>query len=325
VPPASSNRSKILAWGGAAVAVAVGILAFALSGSASSTQVRGAAALVDQPTPQESATALEPSPERAGADRSSIVADGCMVGKTGTESNPRCVYGAKHGKWTVYLFGDSHAMQYFPPLEKLAKQNHWRLVVLNKRECSPVSTHVIRLDSGREYRSCDAWHAISLRRIEDSAGHAAVVLSGDKDARAFVHGRALSGSANAAAMEHAYAKTLRRIRRAGLGAVVIKDLPSAPRDIPNCVSQNMRHLRACAFPRIPDLAAEFDEPAAGAVPGVHLVDLTPEVCPHDLCRAVIGNALVYRDKHHLTATYARTLSPWIAQGLREAGVPFTGR
>ena len=29
---------------------------------------------------------------------------------------------------------------------------------------------------------------------------------------------------------------------------------------------------------------------------------------------MIGNALVYRDKAHLTATFARTLSPWIEPG-----------
>jgi hypothetical protein len=33
---------------------------------------------------------------------------------------------------------------------------------------------------------------------------------------------------------------------------------------------------------------------------------------------VIGNALVYRDKSHLTATFARTLLPWIESGLADA-------
>ncbi len=33
---------------------------------------------------------------------------------------------------------------------------------------------------------------------------------------------------------------------------------------------------------------------------------------------MIGNALVYRDKTHLTATFARTLSPWIGEGIKEA-------
>ena len=35
---------------------------------------------------------------------------------------------------------------------------------------------------------------------------------------------------------------------------------------------------------------------------------------------MIGNALVYRDKSHLTATFARTLAPAIERDLRKAGL-----
>jgi hypothetical protein len=326
VPANLKSRSTLLRLGGAIlIVIAVVLLVSSRSTVSSAAPVRGAAALPEQPTPQESGEDARPDPAEASADRGPIVSDGCMVGKTGTESNPKCVYGDKRGKWTVFLFGDSHAMQYFAPLEKLAKRNDWRLVVLNKRECSPADIHLLRADNNAEYKTCDVWHEGTLRRIEESAGHAIVVLGGDKAARAVVHGRPLSGAANGAAMQRGYEATLKRIRGAGLPAVVVKDLPSSPKGIPHCVAENIDHLKACTFRRHRDPAVEFDARAAHAVPGVGLIDLTPEVCPHGLCRAVIGNALVYRDKHHLTATYARTLSPWVAQGLRVAGVPFTGR
>ena len=32
------------------------------------------------------------------------------------------------------------------------------------------------------------------------------------------------------------------------------------------------------------------------------------ICPGDRCSPIVGNVLVYRDKHHLTATYAATLA-----------------
>ena len=51
-----------------------------------------------------------------------------------------------------------------------------------------------------------------------------------------------------------------------------------------------------------------------------LVDINREICPDNLCRAVIGNALVYRDKSHLTATFARTLAPALERGLKRAGL-----
>ena len=40
-------------------------------------------------------------------------------------------------KTTVVLFGDSHAMQWFPALNGLAKEHDWRLVGLTKAACPP--------------------------------------------------------------------------------------------------------------------------------------------------------------------------------------------
>jgi hypothetical protein len=311
--------------GGILIIVAVVLLLTSHSSVSNAAPVRGAAAIPDQPQPQENGEDAQPGPKAARSDRGPVVADGCMVGKDGTESDPKCVYGSKRGKWTVYLFGDSHAMQYFPPLEKLAKKNGWRLVVLNKRECSPADTPVLRVATDRKYGTCSTWHAKTLRQLEQSAGRGTVVLSGDKRAQAFSHGHGLSGKANTTAMKHGYERTLNRIRRAGLGAIVFKDLPSSPQSIPQCVADNIDHLKDCAFPQQRDAALEFDAQAAHAAAGVRLLDLSPQVCPHGLCRGVIGNALVYRDKHHLTATYARTLSPWIARELKAAGAPSKGR
>ena len=56
---------------------------------------------------------MRPNPLRARADRSRAFYDGCLVGISGTNSN-KCLYGDPHGKHTLILFGDSHAMQYFP-------------------------------------------------------------------------------------------------------------------------------------------------------------------------------------------------------------------
>lgn len=36
-----------------------------------------------------------------------------------------------------------------------------------------------------------------------------------------------------------------------------------------------------------------------------------------MCPAVIGGVLVYRDRHHMTATYARSLAPILEQKLKE--------
>ncbi len=284
------------------------------------SEVRGAAALPDQPTPQLVAKAVRPNPLRASADRSRVFYDGCLVGIEGTNSN-KCLYGDPHGRKTVVLFGDSHAMQYFPPLERLAEKFHWRLVALTKAECTPAEVEIRSMVADREYSQCDVWRQGALKRIETGDKNTTVVLSSDTAYTAYgKNGEQLSGKENADALEAGYRKTLDRINAAGPQTVVIRDTPASSQDVPSCVSEDLTDLENCAFPEPREWTRDFDERAAKATPGTHLIDLTAEICPSRLCRAVIGNALVYRDKSHLTATFARTLSPWIETGLREAGL-----
>ena len=285
------------------------------------TEVRGAAALKDQPFPQRRAEALRPNPLRAREDRSRAYYDGCLVGIEGTNSN-KCLYGDTDGRRTLILYGDSHAMQYFPALEEIADTRGWRLIALTKAECTPAEVPIRSMVSDREYSQCDDWREDSLERIEaGDPGSAMVLMSGDT---AYIpyneDGDELDGDAAAAAMEAGYAATLARIRGAGLATAVIRDTPASSSDVPSCVSEDLQSLDSCAFRRVRDRTREFDVRAARASPGTHLIDLNREFCPDELCRAVIGNALVYRDKSHLSATYSRTLAPRIERDLEKAGM-----
>jgi peptidoglycan/LPS O-acetylase OafA/YrhL len=319
------NRALVLGAACTGVAVLSGVLVANLQPSfqtASVSEVKGAAALPEQPQPQQTAKAVRPNPLRARADRSRVFYDGCLVGIEGTNSN-RCLYGDPSGKRTLILFGDSHAMQYFPPLEALAEEHHWRLIALTKAECSPGEVKIRSMVADREYSQCDTWRESALERIEESgrSGTVTVVMSGDTAYTAYGEGgEELTGNANADALQEGYEKTLKRIQAAGPDTVVIRDTPASSKDVPSCVSEDLHHLQSCAFAQPREWDREFDERAADATPGTHLIDLTAEICPSELCRAVIGNALVYRDKSHLTATFARTLTPWIETGLAEAGL-----
>ena len=50
------------------------------------------------------------------------------------------------------------------------------------------------------------------------------------------------------------------------------------------------------------------EAAVAKGAGAAFIDPTPWVCRTDPCPAVTGRLLVFRDQHHLTATYARALA-----------------
>jgi hypothetical protein len=40
-----------------------------------------------------------------------------------------------------------------------------------------------------------------------------------------------------------------------------------------------------------------------------MIDLASRICVDNPCSAVVDNMIVYRDEHHLTATFSRSLGP----------------
>lgn len=76
---------------------------------------------------------------------------------------------------------------------------------------------------------------------------------------------------------------------------------------------------SCGVPRREALA-DYD-PArdyAEDYPSLKLLDLSDAICRADICSVVEGNVLVYRDSHHLTATYVRTLTDELGRQISEA-------
>ncbi|HEX4304545.1 MAG TPA: acyltransferase family protein [Solirubrobacterales bacterium] len=318
------NRALALGLACTLVALGVGIGLRATQPTVRTARigdVPGAAALPEQPTPQETAVALRPNPLKARADRGRSYYEGCMVGIEGTNSN-KCLYGNPTGGRTLILFGDSHAMQYFPTVEELAEIHGWRLIVLTKAECPPEEIEVRSMIENREYSQCDEWREEAFKRIEEGGGKSVtVVMSGDTEYIPYgPEGEELTGDDAAEAMEAGYEHTLSRIEAAGQHAVVIRDNPTSVEDVPSCVSEDIQHLGRCAFPRKREWDREYDVRAAENSPETHLVDFIGDICPGEICRAVIGNALTYRDKDHLTATFARTLEPMLESDFREDGL-----
>ena len=306
-----------LAAGLAGPAAVVGI-GLALSAGLSSPPALAAAEAVGAPALgrqlQRSATALRPRPRDASADRGHAFADGCLV-EEGEVRSPACVYGDRRSSKTVVLFGDSHAMQWFPALEATAKRRHWRLVELTKGGCPPPLVQILLPGTARQDPSCDVWRESALRRIERE--RPALVLVGMSMRYTVLDGeRRLGRGESTRALGAGYAPALARLRAAAGRVAVLTDVPRPPKDIPSCVSGAMRHLRRCAFARGPALANAFAiRDAAARVPGIETVDATDRFCLPDLCPAVVGDVLVYRNSGHITASYMKTLGPWLERRL----------
>jgi hypothetical protein len=150
---------KALVLGGActATSVALGLGLFVLTPTipeAPESEVAGAAALQSSHSLKKSANAVHPTPREAETkeNRPQMYADGCHLNLPETKT-PECVYGNPNSETTVVLFGDSHAIQWFPALNRLAKERDWRLVGLTKSACSPAEIHIYSAGKARNPNS----------------------------------------------------------------------------------------------------------------------------------------------------------------------------
>ncbi|MFC4105279.1 acyltransferase family protein [Micromonospora zhanjiangensis] len=259
---------------------------------------------------------IAPDPLAARSDLPDVDRDGCHLGIR--ESAPHsCVYGSGDAGFTAALIGDSHAAQWTPALQQIARQRGWRLTVDTKSQCPVLDIPVADDSRRRAEPSCAAWSTALRERLRRERPDLIIVTS--YDYQALRDGTVLAGADNDLALIAAMRRTWAELA-AGSRVVVLRDTPAPRIDVAECVSVHREQLTRCAVDRAAALtgAGTAQEAAASALAGVRLVDLNDAICPDIRCAPVIGGVLVYRDTNHMTATYARTLAPRLDERLQIA-------
>lgn len=254
---------------------------------------------------------LAPSLAKARTDEDRLVADGCGLALGGSRP-PKCVYGDAAGTVTVALVGDSHAEQWFPTLELLAEEHRWRLVPFTKYSCPFVDLPVWSPYLDREYTECAAWRENVVDRLVEL--HPDLVIVASDRWFPVVANRDDDPERQGAAMAH----LIKRIP--GTVAIVV-DTPRSEFDVPACLAQHRDAIERCTTSRTDAFSSRHRrrEAEAARLSGASLIDLSGATCPTDPCPPIIGTTLVYRDHHHLTATFAISLA-----GDFEAALPAFG-
>jgi SGNH domain (fused to AT3 domains) len=253
---------------------------------------------------------LDPPLASAHADQPRPVADGCLIRWLGTGSGP-CRYGANGSRRTVVLFGDSHALQWFPALERAANARRWRLVSLTKTTCPPVELSFWSPVLGRPYRECDQWRANMLARIR--AERPSVVVLGAARHYGDVYRFQVYGQP----WRSGLARTVRQLRATGARVLVLGPTPKPRVDVPDCLAEHLRDARACTTPRpvAVNVAGVGAERRAVVAAGGAYLDVTPWLCTRSTCAVMVGNLLAYRDDNHLSTAYTIWLAPLLGYQL----------
>ena len=238
----------------------------------------------------------------------------CQVDQQSAEPTT-CTWGDPAGTTTMVVVGDSKAMQYYSPLDTIAKQQGWRIVSMTKSACGFHDG--MQRAKGEPYTSCAEWNRAVLADILRTKPD--IVLTSERISRALDDVND-PDSLSTDAMIEAMTRQWSRVTDAGIPMIVIADNPSpgALSPVYECVADHQDDLSACTFDRGAGerrSGASAQLPAAKRVPEVRVVDIRDSICPGETCVPIIGNVLVYRQTSHITDTYARTLTDVLAAAL----------
>ena len=265
-----------------------------------------------------------PNPIDATSDVPQLYADGCQQDQVSAEVLV-CEYGQVGASDEIIIVGDSKVNQWLPAFDKIGLENGLQITVMTKSACSYTDAPARK--SGAAYKSCDDWGRNADGIIEERAPLALVTSMASSEAS--VPG---GEEARRDALEDGLAEKLRRATDWAKHVIVLKDNPHPHDPVYECVLESESEITDCAFDLstatnrssglIQEAAVEMvggtslraGSPAAReakrSTSRVTMLDMTDYICPPqlDACPAVIGNALVYRQGSHLTATYVETLT-----------------
>ena len=255
---------------------------------------------------------LRPAQQRyatAKADNPRVYSDKCTVPFLALHPEHDCVYGVPSSPTSVVLVGDSHAAQWFVPIEKIAQARGWRLTVRIKDSCPPIPLKIYSDRLHRIYEECTRWRDATLQEIADQ--HPALVILSSSDAYVRTTDETQLTVADYRTGLHALRS---RLDAAHVPFVWIADTPNTGVNTPVCLSRRDAAILGgsdCSFQRATAWNPATREAQQEILGRDRVIDLAASFCaPAALrCDGERDEMVFYRDNNHLTATFAATFGP----------------
>ncbi|MCD5419921.1 acyltransferase [Rhodococcus pyridinivorans] len=263
------------------------------------------------------AVSTEPQPVQppllvAHRDLPPATLDNCIAQHT-NRAPLTCTYGDPLATRRMVIVGGSHSEHWLAALDALGIEHGFRLDTYLKVGC-PLSDPLAPLVEESPTVECDTWSTAVLAELRaDPPDYVFTTSTRTKD----------QGEGPGDFVPFWYVDLWETLADYGIPVVAIRDNPWLFRGdlayrAADCLAGGGT-AETCGVPR--EEALDPIDPAVAAsahLPTVSLLDLSDKFCRQDLCRAVEGNILIYRDENHLTTTYVRTLTPELGRQLGPA-------
>ena len=225
--------------------------------------------------------------------------DGCHLNYHESVS-PICEFGKIDSRKTVVLYGDSHAVQWFPALEKLAIEKGFELITLTKSACPSID--VVRESVGAfKMSNCATWRENAIARIAKATPDLIILSS-------FEH---FVPEGDPRKVEQWWAagsnRTYRTLQPLASKIVYLLDTPLPKRNIPDCLaSTSADKCLADSTLGLPQVA-QFE-----------IVDPAKWLCTSN-CPGIVRGNVAYRDASHISVATSLELSDSLWQALVAKG------
>jgi hypothetical protein len=229
-----------------------------------------------------------------------VYTDGCHVGYGDTSSND-CVYGDLTSDKTIILFGDSHAAQWFEPLNSIATRDGYKLISLTKSACPAFELPRVSKGSYKK-EECATWQENSINRIKELTPEFVIIST-------FSHYNLYDKNSQ---KENYYVDGQRdlfnKLRDYSQNLIYLSDTPKPVKDIPNCLSNNS--FSSCN---------EIKRSSNKVYEGYLKIDPYQWFCK-DGCDAINNDYVVYRDASHISIDAAIAATDNLRDSLLKAGL-----
>ena len=223
---------------------------------------------------------------------------------------PLCPRGDTEGDKTLVLIGDSHARQWVPALDELAKRYGYTAYFLIREGC-PSSDVTPWMVHGGPSTDCEAFQEWARDQVEEMQPEV-VLLGSEANRRGFADddGEHVDDVPTMATMyREGMEREIDYLAPNTERVIVIGDPPAVMVHPGRCLSERDASLKTC-LSKEDEVSLVFIDALRQAArnKGVEFVETAAWFCADGLCPSVVGDYIAHRDRTHVSETYAGYLT-----------------